>query len=476
VSWQDKIRNPNCRLCPLHAEADHVCLLGTGPKKADIFIVGEAPGEREDEKHQAFVGPAGKLLEELLGEVGISRSECYLTNVAKCRPPENRQPDAKEIKTCVNTYLLEEFKKVSPRWVLLLGNSAIKGVVGKTGITKLRGTTFELGDDCTAMATFHPAYALRNPQHLEPIRADLQRFAALTRGEKDIATKTRTRVIRSRQGLRELRDRLLSVKGPLAWDLETNYNKERKEFYKPWEPSAAIIMISFSWVEGESWVVPLYHAQSPFRDSWREVLQYLKPAMERGKGEVKYVAHNGKYDCRWMAASRVFVRLDFDTMLGGHLLEENRAKALESLSSVLLGAKPWKFDLRQAYDMDLRKLAIYAGKDTDHTLRLYYRFREELKQNKRLARIFLKLMMPGSNVLTEVESVGMYLHVDRAIKVREELTKKRDKVLKKLRKHVPPYSRERINFNSVPQLSHWLFTDLGLPILARSKKTEPINR
>ena len=85
MSFQDKIRNPECTMCPLHESAEYVCLMGSGSKKAEIMIVGEAPGAREDESHTAFVGQAGKLLTELLDEVEISRGDCYITNAVKCR-------------------------------------------------------------------------------------------------------------------------------------------------------------------------------------------------------------------------------------------------------------------------------------------------------------------------------------------------------------------------------------------------------
>src|SRR3954452_5215733 len=103
ADWRDRIRNPGCDLCPLSETAEHVCLMGSGPKRAKIMIVGEAPGQREDETHQAFVGQAGQLLNAALKDKAqIDRAECYVTNVAKCRPPGNRTPHkTKEVKICV---------------------------------------------------------------------------------------------------------------------------------------------------------------------------------------------------------------------------------------------------------------------------------------------------------------------------------------------------------------------------------------
>lgn len=468
MSWKDKIRNPDCELCPLHESAEHVCLMGWGTRKAEVMIVGEAPGAREDDTAQAFVGPAGQLLDKLLGFAGLERSDCYITNVCKCRPPDNRTPEPAEIKTCVTNYLIQEIEKVNPRWILLLGNSALRGVVGRSGITKHRGSTYELGE-ATAMATFHPAYALRNPRHLEPLQSDFERFGRLMRGEDSPSQATRVQVVRNKGQLARLRQELM--KHPrITFDLETSYDKKRKMFHQPWDEGAGILCASFSWQEGHSVVVPLHHAESPFR-SWPKVLRYLKPALERK--DAKYNAHNGKFDCRWLAWFGVYVRLDFDTMLAAHILDENRLKGLEPLSQIFFGADPWKMDLTTAYDMPFAKLGRYAGTDTDHTHRLWRIFREQLIAQPRLGRIFARLMMPASNALTKVESIGMWLDEEKATHVLGDLTSKRDKVLKKLKRYVPPYNRETINFNSHPQLAHWLFDELKLPVLDKTKKGAP---
>src|SRR5438445_2346758 len=137
MGWREDIRDPNCTLCPLHKDAQYVCLMGTGPKKAKLMIVGEAPGEREDAEHAAFVGPAGTLLTELLEEAGIKREECYITNAVKCRPMDNATPGRKEVKECAG-YLRREFDKTRPEIILGFGNTALQALTGRSGITKHR--------------------------------------------------------------------------------------------------------------------------------------------------------------------------------------------------------------------------------------------------------------------------------------------------------------------------------------------------
>src|SRR3974390_571070 len=123
MTWQDEIRNHSCSLCPIPESAERACVRGAGKRSTKIMIVGEAPGAREDETHQAFVGPAGQLLTTLLTEVGISREDCYITNAVKCRPPGNATPSRSETKVCGSTYLAEEIRVLDPPLILSLGNT-----------------------------------------------------------------------------------------------------------------------------------------------------------------------------------------------------------------------------------------------------------------------------------------------------------------------------------------------------------------
>jgi DNA polymerase-1 len=432
------------------------------------MIVGEAPGEREDESHQAFVGPAGQLLTELLEGVGLSRDDCYITNVAKCRPEGNRTPERSEIKTCVSNYLQKEWKRVKPNYVLVLGNSALQGVAGRSGITKHRGSTFVV-QGATVMATFHPAYALRQPYHLPALRADFERFARLSRGQADSgAERTAVKIVRNTAQLNWLVKKLQEC-SINSYDIETYTDGTVRNMWE-WHPDSRIVSISFSWEVGQACVVPLHHVSKPWKDP-DAVLRRLKPGLERT--DCKYVAHNGKFDCRWLASRGIFVPQTFDTMLAAHMLEENRAKGLKPLAQTLLGVDAWDVgvEVSNAYNENLRKLCIYNGADTDYTLRLYHKFKAEFKEEPRSARVFAKLMMPASNAMTEVEMVGPWIDPERYRKRKRSVEKKRDKVEAKLRE-----SCGDINLRSPQQVARWMFGELGLPILETTKKGAPSTR
>jgi len=163
-----------CVACRLAAGRTNV-VFGSGDPDADLMIVGEGPGKREDEQGLPFVGPSGKLLDELLDEIGLTRTEgVYIANAVKCRPPGNRDPLTDEIDACKG-YLRRQIELVDPKVVLTLGNSSTKLLLRtELGITRLRGRPYQWWGGRQLVPTFHPAAALRGSARvLEEMRFDL---------------------------------------------------------------------------------------------------------------------------------------------------------------------------------------------------------------------------------------------------------------------------------------------------------------
>jgi len=138
-----------------------------GNPKADLMILGEAPGAEEDRQGKPFVGPAGRLLDLMMGAIGLDRQSYYITNVCFWRPPGNRKPSEAEWAAC-RPFVIRHIELVRPKFLLLLGGSAAQQVLNKQeGITRLRGRWFDLGlgtnEIIPALPTFHPAYLLRQP-------------------------------------------------------------------------------------------------------------------------------------------------------------------------------------------------------------------------------------------------------------------------------------------------------------------------
>jgi uracil-DNA glycosylase len=149
-----------CHRCGLGATRTHA-VVGRGNLQAPIMIVGEGPGQNEDETGKPFVGKAGQLLDKILESVRLTEADVFIGNIVKCRPPENRTPTQEEMDAC-RPYLIEQIRMVDPKIILLAGASAVKGLVGdKRGITKIRGEWIEW-EGRLCMPVFHPAYLLRN--------------------------------------------------------------------------------------------------------------------------------------------------------------------------------------------------------------------------------------------------------------------------------------------------------------------------
>jgi DNA polymerase len=151
-----------CTLCRLKESRTHV-VFGEGSPKSLVIFIGEGPGEVEDQTGRPFVGPAGQKLTEILTAAGIPREDVFITNMVKCRPPQNRTPLRDEIETCW-PYLEAQIRHIRPKIIVALGNVPAQYFLNTTdGITKLRGQFFPWKDGIEIFPMFHPSYLLRNP-------------------------------------------------------------------------------------------------------------------------------------------------------------------------------------------------------------------------------------------------------------------------------------------------------------------------
>ena len=150
----------DCQKCKLCTTRTNI-VFGCGNKNADIMMIGEGPGADEDKQGNPFVGKAGQLMNKAFEGVGIVRDEIYITNIVKCRPPQNRVPEDDEAKACLN-YLRNQVILVNPKIIVLLGSSALKNILGKEySITASRGKWIEK-KGILYMPTWHPAALLRD--------------------------------------------------------------------------------------------------------------------------------------------------------------------------------------------------------------------------------------------------------------------------------------------------------------------------
>lgn len=174
--WADlPLRIASCQKCPLCKTRQNT-VFGVGDPKADLMFIGEAPGATEDARGEPFVGQAGQLLDKMLAAIGLSRETVFIANILKCRPPNNRDPLPTEVAECM-PYLLEQIRVIRPKLIVALGRVAAQNLLQtEASLTKLRGQIFQFGEQkIPLIATYHPAYLLRNPADKRNAWTDLQR-------------------------------------------------------------------------------------------------------------------------------------------------------------------------------------------------------------------------------------------------------------------------------------------------------------
>ncbi len=176
---QNVIKCTKCDLCKTRTNA----VPGKGNFQSDVIFVGEAPGKNEDRNGEPFIGVAGKKLSVALDEAGVSRDDVYITNIVKCRPPNNRVPTTNERDTC-KEYLKQEIAIIKPKLICILGNTAFNSILGGSEITKFRGKIVRK-DNLLYFLTIHPAATIYNQKLIDVLKNDIVKLFDLIRDLKN---------------------------------------------------------------------------------------------------------------------------------------------------------------------------------------------------------------------------------------------------------------------------------------------------
>jgi len=176
---QNVIKCTKCDLCKTRTNA----VPGKGNFQSDVIFVGEAPGKNEDQNGEPFIGIAGKKLSVALDEAGVSRDDVYITNIVKCRPPNNRVPTTNERDTC-KEYLKQEIDIIKPKLICILGNTAFNSILGGSEITKFRGKIVRK-DNLLYFLTIHPAATIYNQKLIDVLKNDIVKLFDLIRDLKN---------------------------------------------------------------------------------------------------------------------------------------------------------------------------------------------------------------------------------------------------------------------------------------------------
>lgn len=167
------LRCPDCRLCETRTNA----VPGEGPEDARIMFIGEGPGFNEDRQGRPFIGAAGKFLDQLLGAAGMKRSDVYITNIVKCRPPNNRDPMPEEIEAC-SKWLNRQIELIKPEVIVTLGRHSMNRFIPGATISRIHGDP-RVVDGITVVPMFHPAAALHQERYRSLIVADFEKLPAI---------------------------------------------------------------------------------------------------------------------------------------------------------------------------------------------------------------------------------------------------------------------------------------------------------
>ena len=458
------IRDSTCTLCPMSQGLGEssVCNTFRGNADADLLVVTKTP-----------LGVAArKELEEYLVEAGWDPNQIAMTSVVKCRNFDV-DPKKADFKTCAEEYLTQELDTIKPKWILALGNEALMVLTGRTQVTKYRTKVFEHKSGAKVFPTISPSAVKRNPGQRAGFEADLRLLMNMATGVDLSAMKPKFfRVITRVDQLPDFVEDLKTC-GGYSFDIESNGFNE-------YEEDSLMVTLSFAtWDKGASapqrvWALPLYHRSSPFKNNWQKLLLKLTPYLKIPK---KRVGHNGKFDLRWLNQFGVDIDLTFDTMLAAHLLNENRPKGLKPLAQTLLGVPAWDIPTQNLLAEPLAPTLKYNGLDAWYTAHLYFYFLKQLKERPRLYALMGRLMVPASNVFTEIERRGIWVDRGRLASNAKIAKETLDEIDAKLMEYVPdrsvwPDNIKGVNFNASNFARWWLFDYLELPILARGKTKE----
>jgi uracil-DNA glycosylase family 4 len=393
------LRNPGCTLCRMHATADFVCEIGFGPPKAKIMVVSKMANSRSYQME----------LEAQLTEVGLDVADIYFTQAIKCKTFEV-DANRTEIKTCAANYLEPEIASLKPQYILTMGNEALMAVTGKSGITKYRGRVIERADGVQVIPTVSPSAVKRNPGTKGAYTADLRLFANKVKGRDIGIADPKYVTAMDKEGLRKV-VKILEMTEEIYIDIETADGEYYEDNSRMISLAATCVVVKPDGTKGRAvFAVPLAHVESPWKFQWVQVLRIIARACRNIK---KVVAHNASFDCKWLIWYGIKLYPTFDTMLAIHLLNENVQRGLKPQAMARLGVAPWGIDTMSLDKQKLEDVLHYNVLDTWYMYWVKQQLVEELKEDPRAARIFMKETMPAQRELIDSEIRGIWIDVKR---------------------------------------------------------------
>lgn len=429
-----------CENCTLGKTAKTPRLWGEGEAPNKVMVVGEAPGAAEDEFGRPFIGASGRLLRESLQRHGLSP---YITNVVKCRPPENAKPSRIHVKACL-PYLLQEIEKVQPQLIIALGDTASKALGVEGAISKVRGSVVEV-NGLKVLPCYHPAYVLRNPNQMRVFEGDLAYAARLLDGLV-VDEKIEYKIVYTLEDLQTAVEDL-KTSPAISYDIETDGD----------QTGTRILLVGLARMNPfRSYVIPWEYPTAFLPHA--AVVSALKELLEPSAPD-KAAQNAYRFDNQFLRARGIRPYLTFDTLLAAHLLDENSPHDLEYLSKRYLGVGDYKGKVKYADNFPMSVLAEYNARDSVYTLKVALAQSKEM--TPALKRVFKTIIMPAARMLDDVTEHGVYVDAAKLLAVGRDLLNELDNQYQKLVSLVPEEFKN-INPASSQQVGKLLYSALGL--------------
>jgi len=451
-----------------------------------VMFIGMYPGPQEERKGRPFAGKSGKLLRETLEEIGFKDEEMWFSNILKCRlkdeKGEQRDPTIQEMKQC-GRFCLEEIKEVTPKLIVLMGDTPLKYFFNKPAVSKFRGMTLSKGD-YKFFITYNPAYVDRQKEDSEDRnfwKRDLKTVFDLFKGVKKSKNENVEKLIcLTYEDVDRCFNRLLSEVDRYVLDIESwaPGNLKEKKALDPWAQGFIVETVSFSFYSGDKWnafCVPLEHPESKLE--LVETLKILKAYFEKLKEKgIKLIGQNIKWDLKVLEKhfGLVVEPLYFDTMVAHSLLSGKKSgHSLERMSIDYLGVDSYKEVIRQQLVLEklapLNELADMNMDDCINTLKLEPIFEKGLEsiaaeQRKSrngngwdIVRYHNEIIIPGLTVLKKAELRGIPADLDYVKDLESQLESEIISLKEKIFSYPELFGKQDLKLTSPYDLNEILF-------------------
>lgn len=442
-------RNPECKACSLSQEARSICIPSRGSKEPKILFVGQAPGEQEDRRGKAFVGPAGIVLNELLRTYGLSDFPIRITNAVRCYPPGDAKPTAQQIKAC-RRYLRRELDYYRPELVVTLGAVALYAMVGKSKLGDYLNELHDV-DGQKLIATYHPAALLHDSRAKAVLENGFDLIRRYFQGERLEKEGADYELIDDRRALRRWMDQ---HSGPFAFDYETTH-------LRPLHGDLRCVAISARNGEKIDNVV-LNLEEKAGREACVSFL----------RSDTRKIVHNAVFEVLWSQhkLGQAVWGLTGDTMLREYLLNELGDHSLEGMATGPYGLPKWDTGLKKLrtttawQDIPLEQLFPYCAGDSEATLLVH-----EKQEMPEALEGLESLCLQTAETLATMEQNGIQVDVKVLAQKLKEATEEREQLWDKLNR----IAGREIDWNGRKEKLQYFFDELKLPIVKETSKGSP---